>query len=194
MNHRFIRQPLVFRQQSVDVVQLLVQHVESQTASVNLITTHRDIAFGEDNSHAFTTFTRCDLDLNALLLHTINEILPCTTARQCSLCCIKDGILDNCLAFESVTVYLHLAIAPVKTVVSGHRLTNGDCPFYITSVRYGLAEIVDSVIDNMHMIMVVVMVSEDDKLGISDAHLLHILHCQFTHESVSATMCVFWRK
>lgn len=99
-------------------------------------------------------------------------------------------VLYRIPAFEVAAPYIPLALAEGQSVPSRQSL--GDCCrcTEIAVALYGIAAIIDTVVNDMDVTMRLIMVSEYHELGVDNTTSAEILLCHFRHEVVGEPECV----
>lgn len=99
-------------------------------------------------------------------------------------------VLHRIPAFEVAAPYIPLALAEGKSVLPRQSL--GDCCrcTEIAVALYGIAIIIDTVVNDMDVTMRLVMVTEYHELGVYNPTSAEIFLCHFRHELVGESGCV----
>ena len=97
---------------------------------------------------------------------------------------IMDLILHLVLAAQTVTLHIHLAFGKVQSVFPRESLAYRHVAYGIVPVAYGVPVVVNPVGHDVQMLVFLVGVAAYNILGVHNAHALHILSGDFSHQTV----------
>ena len=103
-------------------------------------------------------------------------------------------ILDGILTLQPFTSDILLSLAERQSILTGQCFGDG-CRLAVVAVaRDGVAVVVNTIIDNMHMRVRLVLVPEYDELGVHDTHPSHVLTGNLFNLLAGELMKVLWRE